>query len=162
MLSYRQNILIHIFLLVIYGIEIFTSLLFLTDESELINIDKLFRLFCITNFIFNICFFGFLIIKIYTYLGRDSDFQLYDYWFFILMSVMYFLFVVYFYSTKFELDNKKQLMDNYNFRIFLYSLLPVAIIYITLTGLFLFLMLLVLIYYCFFNTYSKNNRILPA
>ena len=97
MLSYRQNILIHIFLLVIYGIEIFTSLLFLTDESELINIDKLFRSFCIINFIFNICFFGFLIIKIYTYLGRDSDFQLYDYWFFILMSVMYFLFVVYFY-----------------------------------------------------------------
>ena len=163
MLSYRQNILLHIFLLVIFGIEIFSSLLFITDDSELINIDKFVRSFCIINFIFNICFFGYLIVKIYTLLERncDYDYEYIDYWFFVLMTTAYFIFFVFFYSIKFDLDTRNQLMDNYNFRIFLYSLLPIAIIYITVTGLILFSLILVLIYYCCFKI-NTNNRIMPT
>lgn len=163
MLSYRTNILLHIFLLLIYGIQVLTSLLFITDENEPININQFIKYFSIIIFLFNLSFFVYLIVKIYTLLGRncDYDFECIDYWFYVLMTTVYFIFIIFFYTTKFDREDRNELLENYNFRIFLYSLLPIGIIYITITSLCLVSGLLILSYYCCTMT-DKSNRIMPA
>ena len=167
MLSFRKNIILHIFLLLIYGIQVLTSLLFITDENEPININQFIKYFSIIIFLFNLSFFGYLIVKIYTLLGinydydYDYDFECIDYWFYVLMTTVYYIFIVFLYTSKFDREDRIELLENYNFRIFLYSVLPIGIIYITITNLCLISALLVLIYHCCTMT-DKSNRIMPT
>lgn len=158
MVSYKTSVFIQVFLLVIYGIQIFTDILFIT--SNIININNYVKTYTIINFIFNILFLIYLFIRLNNFVNDNYDteyFEFYDYWFFASAVTMYFLFIVFLYTSSFNKDDKKELMKDTNFRVYLFTQLPIAFIFVTITGLFLLFGLLMII--CCFQLHT--NKIEP-
>ena len=159
MVSYRTSFFIQVSLLVIYGIHIFTDILLITSDDN-ININNYVKTYIIINLIFNILFLIYLCIRLNKFVCDKYDneyFECYDYWFFVLASTMYFFFVVFLYTNKFNKDDKRELMKENNFRIYLFTQLPIAFIFLTISSLFLLFSLLIVVYVCFFT----NHKIEP-
>ncbi len=95
----------------------------------------------------------------------DNDyFNYYDFWFFCIGFVMYFFASTYFYSVMFEKEDRKILMENEAFRIFLYSHIPIGSIFLTIVFLFFVTIIIffmcILINCCF--TCEENSKIFPV
>lgn len=174
MVSQKNNILLHLFLLLIYSIQVFSDFYLLTDADKIYTINKFINIYVIINLILDILVFIYLIFKInyllnsYNDIEKEIDFENYyscfDYWFYAFVSIMYFLFVIVFYTYKISKSDKNELMDNQYFRLYFYIQIPIAFISITINTLIFSFGLLIVFYLIFikecFNC-DNSNKIYP-
>lgn len=158
MISYRSYIFIHILFIIIYVIQLFSDFLLIGD---VLKINKQVRAYYIINFIYDILLLIFLVIRLILTIDNKVKFNIeyfekYDYWVFVLGSSMYFLGVIYYYSQQITYQDKIDLNESNNFKIYFLIHLPVALIYISITGLFLimcvFFFIMLIIYGCFISS----------
>ena len=131
---------LQIFICFVYIEQIFSNYVVLDDE--IINYNVNVKGYVIVNLIYNISLLLYLCLRMIIHyknkLKYDNDyFSYYDFWFFSLGFVMYFFASTYFYSVMFEKEDRKILMDNESFKIFLYSHIPIGSIFFTIVFLFL-------------------------
>jgi len=82
-----------------------------------------------------------------------------------LLSILYFVFIIVFYTYKIPKNEKDKLMDNQYFKLYFYSLIPIATTFITLNILFFSIGLIIMCYLIFIKDClicdDTNNRIYP-
>ena len=164
MISYRSYIFIHILFIIIYVIQLFSDFLLIGD---VLKINKQVRAYYIINFIYDILLLIFLVIRLILAIDSKEKFNIeyfeeYDYWFFILGSSMYYVGVIYYYAYQISYQDKIDLNESNNFKIYFLIHLPVALIYISIIGLVLimcvFFIIILIIYGCFIT----DNKIEPV
>ena len=158
---------LQIFLCLVYVEQIFSNLIVLTDDIIDFNINV--KVYVIINFYYNIILLIYLFIRIglnyKNKLKYDNEyFNYYDFWLFSLGFVMYFFASTYFYSVMFDKEDRKILIENESFRIFLYSHIPIGSIFLTIVFLIFTTIIIffigLFINCCCYECYD-NNKIFP-
>lgn len=165
MAYYKSYIFIHILFIIIYVIQLFSDYLLIGDDALKINNNV--RLYYIINLIYDILLLIFLIIRLILTIDNKVKFNIeyfekYDYWFFVLGSSMYFLGVVYYYGYQIPYQDKKDLNEFNNFKIYFLIHLPIALIYISIVGLFVSMFVLFLIILIIYKCFITDNKIEPV
>lgn len=158
---------LQIFLCLVYVEQIFSNLIILTDDIIDFNINV--KGYVIINFSYNIILLMYLCLRIAlnykNKLKYDNEyFNYYDFWLFSLGFVMYFFASTYFYSVMFDKEDRKILMENESFRIFLYSQIPIGSIFLTIVFLF-FVTIIIFFISLLLNcccTCEENSKIFPV
>jgi len=157
---------LQIFLCLVYIEQIFSNLIILTDDIIDFNINV--KGYIIINFCYNIILLIYLFIRVglnyKNKLKYDNEyFNYYDFWLFSLGFIMYFFGSTYFYSVMFDKEDRKILMENESFIIFLYSHIPIGSVFLTIvflifTSTIIFFISLLLHCCCSCN---ENSKIFP-
>lgn len=164
MISYRSYIFIHILFIIIYVIQLFSDFLLIGDDA--LKINNRVRGYYIINFIYDILLLIFLVIRLILTIDNKVKFNIdyfekYDFWFFVLGTSMYFLGVIYYYTYRISYQDKIDLNESNNFKIYFLIHLPIALIYISISGLALFMFVFFFIMLIIYGCFISSNKIEP-
>ena len=155
---YYLFIILQLILILIYGVQIFTDIIVLNEDLP--NLE--FKKYVFFNLLYDIFVFIALIWRLTLYSTRDYDYEYFsglDYYIISVGSCLYYVGIVFYYSKKFI--NKNEILENNNFKLYLYTHLPIGFIFITIGVLFFFCLCCIILILFFKSCISKNNRVYP-
>nr|QDY52430.1 hypothetical protein 8_27 [Mimiviridae sp. ChoanoV1] len=155
---YYLFIILQLILILIYSIQIFTDILVLNED--LLNLE--FKKYVFFNLLYDICVFIALISRLTLYSTRNYNYEYFsnlDYYIIAIGSCLYYVGVVFYYSKKFI--NKNEISKINNFKLYLYTHLPLAFIFITIGVLFLFSLCCILLLLFIKACFGSDNKVYP-
>lgn len=154
---YYIFIILQLIFILIYSIQIFTDILVLNEDLP--NED--FRRFLIANLIYDSIVFIALICRLTKYCIKkvNDNFNELDFYILGIGITLYYFGVVFYYSKKFI--HKNEIIQNNNFKLYLYTHLPIAFIFITIGILFLLCLLLIILIVLGKSCITHDNKVYP-
>lgn len=155
---YYLFIILQLILILIYGVQIFTDIIVLNEDLP----NSEFQKYVFFNLLYDICVFIALIWRLTLYLSRNYDYEYFsglDYYIISIGSCLYYVGIVFYYSKKFI--NKNEILENNNFKLYLYTHLPIGFIFITISFLCLFCLSCILLLLFIKACFGSDNKVYP-
>ena len=90
---------------------------------------------------------------------KNETFNELDFYILSIGSILYYFGVVFYYSKKFNYKN--EIIQYDNFKLYLYTHLPIAFIFITIGGLFLLFLFILILLVFYKSCITHDNKVYP-